>query len=129
MIKKWDIILIVALLVLSWLPEGIAFVTGANLLQGGTVAVVQVHGKVYKEIPLSEHHGTDTFTIHTDEGYNKVVVQDQTIGIVEADCPDKICVQEGFISNPGETTVCLPHKVMIEIRSTATEEPDIIPAH
>lgn len=129
MIKKWDIILIVALLVLSWLPEGIAFVTGANLLQGGTVAVVQVHGSVYKEIPLSEHHGTDTFTIHTEEGYNKVVVQDQTIGIVEADCPDKICIQEGFISNPGETTVCLPHKVMIEIRSTATEEPDIIPAH
>ena len=129
MIKKWDIILIVALLVLSWLPEGIAFVTGANLLQGGTVAVVQVHGSVYKEIPLSEHHGTDTFTIHTEEGYNKVVVQDQTIGIVEADCPDKICIQEGFISKPGETTVCLPHKVMIEIRSTATEEPDIIPAH
>lgn len=129
MVKKWDIILIAALLILSWLPEGIAFWTGANIVQGGTVAVVQVHGTVYKEIPLSEHQGRDTFTIHTDEGDNTVVVQDQTIGIVEADCPDKICIQEGFIRNPGETTVCLPHKVMVEIRSTATGEPDIIPAH
>lgn len=129
MVKKWDIILIAALLILSWLPEGIAFWTGANIVQGGTVAVVQVHGTVYKEIPLSEHQGTDTFTIQTADGYNTVVVKDQKIGIIEADCPDKICISEGFISKPGATAVCLPHKVLIEVRSTATEEPDIIPAH
>ena len=129
MIKKWDIILIATLLILSWLPEGIAFWTGANIVQGGTVAVVQVHGTVYKEIPLSEHHGTDTFTIQTNSGYNTVVVKDQKIGIVEADCPDKICISEGFISKPGATAVCLPHKVLIEVRSTTAEEPDIIPAH
>lgn len=129
MIKKWDILLLLALLILSCIPEGIAFLSGVDVLQGRTVAVIQVHGSIYKEIPLSEHQGTDTFTIYTDEGYNTVVVKDQTIGIVDADCPDKICIKEGFISNPGETAVCLPHKVMIEIRSTATEEPDIIPAH
>lgn len=129
MIKKWDIVLLIALLLLSLLPEGVFILSGSDRTLEGTQAVVQVNGSVYKEIPLSEHHGTDTFTIQTNSGYNTVVVQDQTIGIVEADCPDKICIQEGFIRNPGETTVCLPHKVMIEIRSTATEEPDIIPAH
>lgn len=129
MIKKWDIVLLIALLLLSLLPEGVFILSGSDRTLEGTQAVVQVNGSVYKEIPLSEHHGTDTFTIQTNSGYNTVVVKDQTIGIVEADCPDKICIQEGFIRNPGETTVCLPHKVMIEIRSTATEEPDIIPAH
>lgn len=129
MIKKWDIVLLIALLLLSLLPEGVFILRGSDRTLEGTQAVVQVNGSVYKEIPLSEHHGTDTFTIQTNSGYNTVVVKDQTIGIVEADCPDKICIQEGFIRNPGETTVCLPHKVMIEIRSTATEEPDIIPAH
>ena len=129
MIKKWDIVLLIALLLLSLLPEGVFILSGSDRTLEGTQAVVQVNGSVYKEIPLSEHHGTDTFTIQTNSGYKTVVVKDQTIGIVEADCPDKICIQEGFIRNPGETTVCLPHKVMIEIRSTATEEPDIIPAH
>lgn len=129
MIKKWDIVLLIALLLLSLLSEGVFILSGSDRTLEGTQAVVQVNGSVYKEIPLSEHHGTDTFTIQTNSGYNTVVVKDQTIGIVEADCPDKICIQEGFIRNPGETTVCLPHKVMIEIRSTATEEPDIIPAH
>ena len=129
MIKKWDIVLLIALLLLSLLPEGVFILSGSDRTLEGTQAVVQVNGSVYKEIPLSEHHGTDTFTIQTNSGYNTVVVKDQTIGIVEADCPDKICIQEGFIRNPGETTVCLPHKVMIEIRSTATDEPDIIPAH
>lgn len=129
MIKKWDIVLLIALLLLSLLPEGVFILSGSDRMLEGTKAVVQVNGSVYKEIPLSEHHGTDTFTIQTADGYNTVVVKDQKIGIIEADCPDKICVQEGFIRNLGETTVCLPHKVMIEIRSTATEEPDIIPAH
>lgn len=129
MIKKWDIVLLIALLLLSLLPEGVFILSGSDRMLEGTKAVVQVNGSVYKEIPLSEHHGTDTFTIQTADGYNTVVVKDQKIGIIEADCPDKICIQEGFIRNPGETTVCLPHKVMIEICSTATGEPDIIPAH
>ncbi len=129
MIKKWDIVLLAALLLLSLLPEGVFILSGSDRTLAGTKAVVQVNGSVYKEIPLSEHHGTDTFTIQTNSGYNTVVVNEQEIGIVEADCPDKICVSEGFISQPGATAVCLPHKVMIEIQSTDTEEPDIIPAH
>lgn len=129
MIKKWDIVLLAALLLLSLLPEGVFILSGSDSTLAGTKAVVQVNGSVYKEIPLSEHHGTDTFTIQTNSGYNTVVVNEQEIGIVEADCPDKICVSEGFISRPGATAVCLPHKVMIEIQSTDTEEPDIIPAH
>lgn len=129
MIKKWDLVLLVVLLLLSLLPEGIFILSGSDRMLEGTKAVVQVDGSVYKEIPLSEHHGTDTFTIQTSHGYNIVVVKEQEIGMVEADCPDKICVSEGFISKPGATAVCLPHHVLIEIQSTTAEEPDIIPAH
>jgi hypothetical protein len=128
-IKKADIILIITLLALSFLPEGIFLATGQDKDTGTTIAVITLEGKVYKTIPLSEHHGTDTFTIRTDKGYNTVVVKDQSIGITDADCPDHICVNEGFISKPGDTSVCLPHRVMIEIRASGNEEPDIIPAH
>lgn len=128
MIKKWDIILIAVLLVLSCIPEAVFLVSGNKADKGETYAVIQVDGKEYKTIPLSEHHGTDTFTIRTAQGYNTVVVKEQAIGIAEADCPDKICIGEGFISQPGATAVCLPHKVLIEVRSSSQGEPDIIPA-
>lgn len=128
MIKKWDIILIAALLAASFIPEGVFLLGGNSADEGGTYAVIQVDGKEYKTVPLSDHHGTDTFTIRTESGYNTVVVRDQEIGIVEADCPDKICIGEGFISQPGATTVCLPHKVLVEVRSSHGGEPDVIPA-
>lgn len=128
MIKKWDIILILSLLVLSCIPEGIFFFSPASRSQN-TVAVITIDGNVYKEIPLSEHSGTDEIPITTPEGgHNLVVVRNQEIGITEADCPDKICVQEGFIARPGESVVCLPHKLMVEVKAANNEEPDIIPA-
>ena len=55
-------------------------------------------------------------------------MQDESIGVVEADCADHICIDEGFISRPGQTVVCLPHKVLIEVRSDDGDEPDIIRA-
>lgn len=128
-IKKWDILLIATLLILSFIPEGIFYLTGNDASVSRTYAVIQVDGKVYKEIPLSGHHGTDMIPIQTDEGYNLVVVRDESVGITEADCPDKICISEGFVSKPGATVVCLPHKVLVEVKSAGDDEPDVIPAH
>jgi hypothetical protein len=129
LIKKADIILIVSLLILSLVPEIIFVASGQDRDTSTTYAVITIDGKSYKTIPLSDHSGTDTFTIRTDAGYNTIVVKDHTIGIIESDCPDKICIQEGFISKPGATVICLPHKVMIEVRGGNNDDPDIIPAH
>lgn len=128
MIRKADIILLVTLLVLSFLPEGIFWASNDDHNPSKVVAVVTVNGKEYKTVHPTGHRGTDTFTIHTDAGYNMIVVKDETIGIVEADCPDQVCVHEGFLSKPGETSVCLPHKVMIEVRADDSADPDIIRA-
>jgi hypothetical protein len=127
MIKKWDIGLIVLLLCLSFIPEGIFVMSGGGPSQN-VKAVIQVNGELYKTIPLTSHAGTDTFTIQTKDGHNTVTVKDQSIAITEADCPDKICINEGFISKPGETIACLPHKVIIEVRAEDSSEPDVIPA-
>ena len=37
-------------------------------------------------------------------------------------CPDKICLRSDYISKIGETVVCLPHKVVIEIKGKANIE-------
>ena len=45
MIKKWDIILIAALLAASFIPEGVFLLGGNSADKGGTYAVIQVDGK------------------------------------------------------------------------------------
>ena len=40
------------------------------------------------------------------------------VRIKEADCDDQICVRRGWATKNGETIVCLPHKLVIEVRST-----------
>lgn len=129
-LKKWDIIIMVVLLTLSFLPE-LIFSTILEKNYVKTYAEITVNGTLYKTIPLSEHRGDDQFTIRTDDGhYNTVEVKDNAIAMTDADCPDKICIQTGFISQPGQPIVCLPHKIIIEIKgSGGVNDADIIPAH
>ena len=47
---------------------------------------------------------------------NTLVIKDGKASIDSADCPDKICVNHRSISKVGETIVCLPNKVVIEIK-------------
>lgn len=124
MFKKWDIIVILLLILLSFTPEIILGVVMGKSYNS-TYAEVTVEGKLYKKILLSAHKGYEEFKVQTEEGYNIVIVKDNTIAIIEADCPDKVCIKPGFISRPGESLVCLPHKVMVEVKGDINPD-DII---
>ncbi len=69
-------------------------------------------GDVVAIFPLNEDH-TETFT--DGSGSNTLEISGGTAKMVEADCPDHICVKTYPISSPGETIVCLPHKLVIEV--------------
>lgn len=127
--KKWDLIIIGILICLSFIPELVfGIVMGKNY--NGTYAEVTVDGKLYKKILLSEHRGEDQINVETKYGYNLIDIKDQSIRIIDADCRDKICVKSGYISKTGESLVCLPHKLMIEIKSNDNQnDVDVIPMH
>jgi len=46
---------------------------------------------------------------------------DKGARILDSDCPAKICVHTGWIRMPGETIVCLPNKILLEIQGTKEE--------
>ncbi|MBL4932719.1 NusG domain II-containing protein [Clostridium paridis] len=121
MIKKWDIIIIILLVTLSFLPE---LIFGVILKKDykETYAQITIEGKVYKNIPLSTHKGQDSIEIKTKYGVNIVEVKDNKIAIIDADCPDKICMKPGFIDSVGENLVCLPHKLMVEVKGETSED-------
>lgn len=121
MIKKWDIAIIILLVVLSFIPELIFGVILKNDYNS-KYAQITVNGKVYKNIPLSSHKGEEIIEVKTESGINIVSVKDDTIAIIEADCPDKVCMQPGYIDKVGEHLVCLPHRVMVEIKGETSDD-------
>ena len=38
--------------------------------------------------------------------------------IVDSPCRDRLCVRAGWLERPGEVAVCLPQRVIVEIRGT-----------
>jgi len=45
----------------------------------------------------------------------KVEVRNHSIGIIQNDCEQKICIKMGFISDAGQMIVCVPKKILIYI--------------
>jgi hypothetical protein len=45
-----------------------------------------------------------------------ILVEENSVNVIDADCPDKVCVNHSDIGNVGETIICLPHKMVVEIK-------------
>lgn len=89
------------------------------------IVKISVDNELYSEFELSSTYN-DSFTIHSRQGYNTVVINNGMVSITEADCPDKLCVQKGEISHAGDILVCLPNKLVIEIIGENKTEVDDI---
>lgn len=89
-----------------------------NSLSGnGPTAEVYQNGNLIASIALNDVNESYTFTVRAEDiGSNVIEVRQGAIGIVTADCPDQICVHQGFISNSALPITCLPHRLVIQIR-------------
>jgi len=45
----------------------------------------------------------------------EIEVKDGRIAFIHSDCPDKVCVNTGFIGTPGQSAACLPNRVILII--------------
>ena len=88
--------------------------TTATREQGDRV-VVKINGVETQSYSLSENIKFEIKTGKNNEEYNVVVIENGKVRVTEADCPDGICEDYRPISYVGQTIVCLPHKVVIEI--------------
>jgi len=114
--KKGDkiaAILILSLIVVSTL---VVFGYKQYVKSSHRIAVVKQDGKVIKTIDLDASKAKQQINIpYKSDNFNLIEVDSGKIRFLDADCPDKICVKNGWISEPGESIVCLPHKTIINI--------------
>ena len=117
--KKTDIILALVAVIAA---VGIWLFYSAGAEKGLT-AVVTVDGEVRAELPLDENGDV---SIDTVWGYNIVHTENGQAFVTEADCRDQICVDHKKIEKVGETIVCLPHKMVVEIVGEGEAEMDMV---
>ena len=103
-----DVMLIAALLAAA----AIAWAILSLGRQGGAVAVVTVDGEKRAELPLEK----DASIMIEGEGHNTVTVRGGAVCVESADCPDGLCVRQGWAKYEGETIVCLPNGLVVTVR-------------
>ncbi len=114
MLKKGDIILIIIVL----FTVGVGFFTiklyNGNDKKYDKIAVIKQYDKVIDKINLNNVN--EPYQMEIGGKYKEIIqVENGRIRFIEADCPDQVCVNTGWISNRGETSVCLPNQALIII--------------
>lgn len=118
---KIDLIIIAAVIIIGAVLLGIFLL---NKKPGKNV-VVSVDGKEIATYPLDEDR--DEWITGAYGGKNRLIIKNGTARIEEADCPDKLCVHQGSISNTNESIVCLPHRITVRVEGESDGEvPDAI---
>lgn len=121
--KKLDYIVIIGLIIVSLLSSGIILYSSAKNKYQSQYVEISVKGKLYKKITFNSST-EETIDIKTNLGENIVRISKGKVKILDADCPDKVCVKDGYIYKPGQLLVCLPHKVVVEIKGIKNAETD-----
>lgn len=110
MIKKKDILLACGVIAVALIL--LVIVKFVNW-ESGTQIEIRVNGQTYGIYDLNKNQ---EITVDTEYGHNLVFIADGLAYMSEADCPDGYCKNQGKISHENETIVCLPHKLVVEVR-------------
>ena len=92
------------------------------------MAEIYQDGRLIYTIPLNTAQSTYTLDVEGEEGgHNHIEIRPGSIGITWADCPDKLCVRQGFIHNASIPITCLPNKLVIKLSPVQESTSDAIP--
>lgn len=115
--RTW-IIAVSLLLILSAAASLLAAQKTAN----GTIATIYLDGSCVRSIDLSAVKEGEHFEVEGPCGTNQIAVEPGRIRVEAADCPDQICVHQGWISNSAAPIVCLPNKLVIRVETAAPQD-------
>ena len=82
-----------------------------------TLARIAVDGQVVREIDLAAVTSEASFALETPGGANTIAVRPGGIRVLDADCPDQVCVNQGWLTGGQVPIVCLPHRLVITLVS------------
>lgn len=117
-LKKNDKLLILGVTVIAFIVFIFYSITGG---EEAAAVTVKVDGELQGTYSLSEEQ-----EIEINGGTNLLQIKDGKADMIEADCPDKLCVNQKAISKNLENIICLPNQVIVEVQSTDNSEYDAV---
>ena len=121
--KTWVLLVAAVLTVLTVLAVAVM-----HLRPAGHIANIYQNDVCIRSIDLDMVLEPYSFTVTDQAGHeNVVLVEPGRIRVSEANCPDQVCVNTGWISNSVKPIVCLPAKLIIRLEAKAekADEPVI----
>lgn len=114
--SKFDLILICLILFLS--IASIIFINRERFQRttGEKTVLIYQQEELLESVPLDKNTFIDILGKRM-----QVEIRDGRVRMDRSDCPQHICVNTGWIKYSGQTIVCVPNKVLVEIKSP--EEP------
>lgn len=118
--KKNDLYLIGGILILI----ALSFLLINLFKTEGSKVLITIDGKEYKTFYLKE----DTvYNIqHEDGQWNTLEIRDGAVKMLDASCPDKLCVKHKKIQYDNESITCLPNRVVLRIIGGKASDLDAI---
>lgn len=112
MLKKYkkEILLVGILVILSCV---LLLINRIVFSKPGRQVEISVDGEVVKTLSLDKD--SNLVIEGFGGGSNRILIENGRVKVSEADCPDKVCVKQGFVSQNGESIVCLPNRMIARI--------------
>ena len=108
-LKKKDVFLIILAVFVSF---GLFLANRIFSVSGDSVNIY-VDSKLYKSVKISENQTVEI------NGTNKILIEDGKVSMIDADCPDKLCIKQGKITDNSKDIVCLPNGVVIRVEKNS----------
>ncbi len=106
--RTWILILAAILLVCA------AWIVGTRRRAPALTVGVYSDGVCVRRVDLNRVKKEERLVVESAEGgSNVVLIQPGRICVESADCPDQICVMEGWLPEFSLPIVCLPHNLLI----------------
>jgi hypothetical protein len=120
--RTWVILIAAAAVVLA----AASFFLLRSRSEGTVVQIIQ-DNTVIREIDLSRVSREYSFVVESPYGgSNTILVQPGRICVSEADCPDRICVYQGWLTDDPIPIVCLPHRLVIALKDPTQAGSDTV---
>ena len=89
----------------------------------GSRVIIKTDGKVYGSYSISEDR---TVTVKQGKKTNTVRIHDGEVSVTHASCHNQVCVKHKAIHTTGESIICLPNKMVVQIQGKGGDEYDAI---
>ena len=91
----------------------------------GRVAVVEVGGEEQVRVDLTTLTEPREESFAGADGHGLTVrFSPQGVQVIQADCPDQVCVGAGLLTRSGEAAVCLPARIVVRLEGGEINEID-----